>query len=310
MNPTLFENIPIVHVIETYPQLINYDTQMYDYLCDQNHVCNFDLNLTYPQTSGEAPVHAHQEGNPRPPAAAVSVYAHHARSDGEDFLQEPHERWLAFLEEEQRRSPEERELQRREWTRDTFSAAEAVIVDANSTSALSSKSSTKSVNSTTETSKLIAKATSTAAVNRFPGVPPLNKSLGGEINAFYGCDLLDAAVIYALNFIYPWNQLGLKFDFLDIPYTVNPHLGQPPPAPLDEPSQVLNVLLSPDNTTRAALRAPRNKIWRVTTTTYSWGNAPVGTDPSPPSTFFMDETQPKRTSASFGYSGNPLDVFR
>jgi carboxypeptidase D len=75
MNPTLFENIPIVRVIETYPQLINYDTQMYDYLCDQNHVCNFDLNLTYPQTSGEAPVHAHQEGNPRPPAAAVSVYA-------------------------------------------------------------------------------------------------------------------------------------------------------------------------------------------------------------------------------------------
>jgi hypothetical protein len=63
------------------------------------------------------------------------------------------------------------------------------------------------VNSTTETSKLIAKATSTAAVNRFPGVPPalLNKSLRDEINTFYGCDLLDAAMIYALNFTYPWS---------------------------------------------------------------------------------------------------------
>jgi hypothetical protein len=120
-------------------------------------------------------------------------------------LQELHERWLAFPEEERRHSPEQRELQRREWTRDTFSAAEAVIVDANSTSALSSRSSTKSVKSTTGTSKLIAKATSSAAVNKFTSVPPLNKSLRGEINTFYGCDLLDAAMIYALNFTYPWS---------------------------------------------------------------------------------------------------------
>jgi carboxypeptidase D len=203
-KPNLFESIPIVRVIETYPQLINYDTQMYDYLRDQNHVCNFDLNLTYPQTGGKLPYTPIKQGilDHRLPQSQST--RRHARSDGEDFLQEPHERWLAFLEE-QRRSPEERELQRREWTRDTFSAAEAVIVDANSTSALSSKSSTKSVNSTTETSKLIAKATSTAAVNKFPGVPPFNKSLRSEINAFYGCDLLDAAMIYALNFTYPWS---------------------------------------------------------------------------------------------------------
>ncbi|KAJ7697750.1 hypothetical protein B0H14DRAFT_3174388 [Mycena olivaceomarginata] len=232
-------------------------------------MCNFDLNLTYPQTGGKLPYTPIKKRilDHRLPQSQST--RRRARSDGEDFLQELHERWLAFPEEERRRSPEERELQRREWTRDMFSAAEAVIVDANSTSALSSKSSTKSVKSTTETRKIIAKATSPAVVNKFLGVPPLNKSLRGEINAFYGCDLLDTAMIYALNFTYPWRQS--------------------PPAPLDEPQH-----------------HPCNKIWPVTTTTYSWGNAPVRTDPSPPiqnlrsSTFFMDELAANATKENVG----------
>ncbi|KAJ7876894.1 alpha/beta-hydrolase [Mycena olivaceomarginata] len=235
----LFENIPIVRVIETYPQLINYDTQMYDYLREQNHVCNFDLNLTYPQTGGKLPYTRIKKG----------ILDHLADANS--------------------------------------------TVASSSTSIKSAKSTTKT---STKTSKTTAKATSTAAVNKFPGVPPLDLSLRGEMNAFYGCDLRDTAMIYALNFTYPWNQLGLKFDFLDIPYTVNPISDNL------HPHHWMN-----HNTTRAALHAPRNKIWRVTTTTYPWGNAPVGTDPSPPSTFFMDELAANATKENVGivwYSGN------
>jgi carboxypeptidase D len=50
-----FEQIPISRVIETYPQLIGYNTDFYDYVREQTHLCNLDLNLTYPQTGGNFP---------------------------------------------------------------------------------------------------------------------------------------------------------------------------------------------------------------------------------------------------------------
>ncbi|KAJ6524154.1 Alpha/Beta hydrolase protein [Mycena capillaripes] len=244
----LFENIPILRVIETYPQLINYDTAMYDYLREQTHICKFDLNLTYPQTGGKLPYTRIKKGLldhrlPQPTRRRrVGADAGVAVREEDDFMQELHERWRAMPEAHRRRAPEERELARRAWMRETFGE--------------------------------------------------------GAMNPFWGCDLRDTAMVYALNFTYPWSayQLGLKFDFLDIPYTVNP---------ISEnlhPHHWMN-----HNTTRAALHAPRNKIWRVTTTTYAWGNVEVGTDPSPPSTFFMDELAANATKEGVGivwYSGN------
>ncbi|TCD69154.1 hypothetical protein EIP91_008631 [Steccherinum ochraceum] len=47
----VFEELPTIQVIETYPQLIGYDPQVYDYFKGQAHLCGYDLNLTYPQTS-------------------------------------------------------------------------------------------------------------------------------------------------------------------------------------------------------------------------------------------------------------------
>ncbi|GJE98044.1 serine carboxypeptidase-like protein [Phanerochaete sordida] len=44
-----FELLPTLTVIETYPQLIGYDPQVYEYFKEQSHLCGFDLNLTYPQ---------------------------------------------------------------------------------------------------------------------------------------------------------------------------------------------------------------------------------------------------------------------
>ncbi|TFK91411.1 alpha/beta-hydrolase [Polyporus arcularius HHB13444] len=43
------EHLPVVNVIETYPALIGYDHDVFNYFREQTHLCGFDLNLTYPQ---------------------------------------------------------------------------------------------------------------------------------------------------------------------------------------------------------------------------------------------------------------------
>ncbi|KAI0349726.1 alpha/beta-hydrolase [Trametes cingulata] len=43
------EHVPVVNVIETYPALIGYDQDVFNYFRQQSHLCGFDLNLTYPQ---------------------------------------------------------------------------------------------------------------------------------------------------------------------------------------------------------------------------------------------------------------------
>ncbi|KAJ8469599.1 hypothetical protein ONZ45_g16841 [Pleurotus djamor] len=45
----VFELLPALSVIETYPQIIGYDTEVYEYFKEQNHLCGYDVNLTYPQ---------------------------------------------------------------------------------------------------------------------------------------------------------------------------------------------------------------------------------------------------------------------
>lgn len=47
----VFEQLPTLSVLETYPQIINYDPDVFNYFKDQLHLCGYDLNLTYPSTS-------------------------------------------------------------------------------------------------------------------------------------------------------------------------------------------------------------------------------------------------------------------
>ncbi|TFK46525.1 alpha/beta-hydrolase [Heliocybe sulcata] len=48
-NSEVFELLPTVTIIETYPQIIGYDPEVYQYFKQQEHICGYDLNLTYPQ---------------------------------------------------------------------------------------------------------------------------------------------------------------------------------------------------------------------------------------------------------------------
>ncbi|KAF6761653.1 Alpha/Beta hydrolase protein [Ephemerocybe angulata] len=43
--------LPTLSVIETFPQLIGYDPEVYKYFKQQSHLCGYDLNMTYPQTA-------------------------------------------------------------------------------------------------------------------------------------------------------------------------------------------------------------------------------------------------------------------
>ncbi|KAF7313192.1 Alpha/beta-hydrolase [Mycena kentingensis (nom. inval.)] len=44
-----FLHVPTITTIETYPQLINYDPDVFHYFQTQMHLCGYDLNFTYPQ---------------------------------------------------------------------------------------------------------------------------------------------------------------------------------------------------------------------------------------------------------------------
>ncbi|KAH9913989.1 alpha/beta-hydrolase [Epithele typhae] len=51
----VFEEIPVLTIIETYPQLIAYNTEVFEYFREQEHLCGYDINLTYPQSGGLFP---------------------------------------------------------------------------------------------------------------------------------------------------------------------------------------------------------------------------------------------------------------
>ncbi|KAI0718592.1 alpha/beta-hydrolase [Cerioporus squamosus] len=48
-------HLPVLNTIETYPAIIGYDQDVFNYFREQHHLCGFDLNLTYPQTGGNFP---------------------------------------------------------------------------------------------------------------------------------------------------------------------------------------------------------------------------------------------------------------
>ncbi|KAJ7434538.1 alpha/beta-hydrolase [Mycena galericulata] len=48
-STAVFEELPTLTTIETYPALINFDPEVYTYFKTQEHLCGYDLNLTYPQ---------------------------------------------------------------------------------------------------------------------------------------------------------------------------------------------------------------------------------------------------------------------
>lgn len=51
----LHHHAPMTTVIQTYPQLLDYNFTALQFYEQQSHLCGYDLNLTYPQTGGHFP---------------------------------------------------------------------------------------------------------------------------------------------------------------------------------------------------------------------------------------------------------------
>jgi len=78
-NGVVFELVPTVTVLETFPQIIGYDIEVLKYFQKQNHLCGYDLNLTYPQ-HGKLPTLSFKGGS-----GATAILAASAFSDKRTF---------------------------------------------------------------------------------------------------------------------------------------------------------------------------------------------------------------------------------
>lgn len=156
-----------LRLIETYPQLIAYDTDVFDFFKQQyarplflsspstdphvltvrTHLCKLDLNLTYPQTGGHFPsIRPARGANPNLDSKSASA-------GSQDFVSAIHSRYIERSVMGATLSLERREQQRAAWKREA--------------------------------------ATGT----------------NDTINPWYGCFLYDEIVDFALNFTFPWSKM-------------------------------------------------------------------------------------------------------
>ncbi|OAX36451.1 alpha/beta-hydrolase [Rhizopogon vinicolor AM-OR11-026] len=205
-----YELLPVVSVLETYPQIIGYDTDVFEYFREQEKLCGYDLTLEYPQ-NGHFPTLNYASGViPSSGTSASGRYrARQGRSSKGLFLAEMEQKHNAHLAK---------------------------------------------------------RSTSLASHERVRAADAWKRDLAGRANGtidpWYGCDVYDEMVDYAINFTFPWslrNQSGRPFDVYNIPDALNPE------APMDA-----SVFLN-DPRTRTALHAPTSQDWQESID-YPFGN--------------------------------------
>ncbi|PSR71877.1 hypothetical protein PHLCEN_2v12221 [Hermanssonia centrifuga] len=140
-----YEVLSTLTVIETYPQLIGYDPDVYKYFREQSHLCGYDLNLTYPQR-GHFPTL-----NPQLPTFTNSDRAF-KKSIVKEALKVDAQFARSNLKARGLELGSERLEKRDQWKRE------------------------------------------------LTGRP------NGTIDPYYGCDLYDEMIDYALNFSLPWSE--------------------------------------------------------------------------------------------------------
>ncbi|KIJ59226.1 hypothetical protein HYDPIDRAFT_118758 [Hydnomerulius pinastri MD-312] len=236
-----FELLPVVSVLETYPQIIGYDTDVLEYFREQTALCGYDLTLEYPQ-SGHFPTLAFTSGNDPLSSGLDGKYKAHLTKQA--FMLEAQERFASKLtKRDGGLSKRERIRARDAWKRD------------------------------------------------------LSGRANGTIDSWYGCDLYDEMLDYAINFTFPWSlsqSSGGMFDIYNIPDALNPE------APMDG-----SVFLN-DPQTRAAIHAPTSLDW-VESIYYPFGNNYANGDPSVEPMAFLTDLATNATAHNMTiiiFSGN------
>ncbi|OSD04770.1 alpha/beta-hydrolase [Trametes coccinea BRFM310] len=180
--------LPTVSILETYPQLIGYDSEVFEWFREQEHLCGFDLNLTYPQ-DGHFP--NLQIANPTDPNRAGFV---------------------GLAERKTLRNTMTRLAVGKSYTNTGTHAVRAL--EARSDFERHSANADASVSPRTEGGSAVVKR-------------DLSLRTNGTIDSWYGCYLYDEMLEYALNYSYPWNIKGNSqtwegFDPYQIPDALDP----------------------------------------------------------------------------------------
>ncbi|KAF8590899.1 alpha/beta-hydrolase [Ramaria rubella] len=226
--PEVYRLTSVTTVLETYPQIINFDPDVFNYFREQAHLCGLDVNLTYPQEKLIPTIIL-----PVQPIFGVP-------SSSSNLQQELAKRAKTVSDlTSSKLSKRDRVRRRLQWKRD------------------------------------------------------LSGRANGTIDLWYGCDLFDEMVDYALNFTFPWVGHDTSgFDTFNIPDALDPE------APLDA-----SVFLN-DPRVRTAIHAPTSKNWSLFfNPTYPFGNSFTAGGPMD----FMSELATNSSANNVSwiiYSGN------
>ncbi|KAF8141830.1 Alpha/Beta hydrolase protein [Boletus edulis] len=237
-----FNLLPVVSVLETYPQIIGYDTDVLEYFREQTSLCGYDLTLQYPQPE-PLPTLTYVSGN-NPISSNGSSMKYRTRLTKQELMQEAQDRFAAKLSKRDALfSKHERIRARKAWKRSLANRA------------------------------------------------------NGTIDPWYGCDLYDEMLDYAVNFTFPWSlskSSGGMFDIYNVPDALNPE------APMDA-----SVFLN-DPHTRAAIHAPTSLNW-TESINYPFGNSYSNGDPKIRPMAFLSDLATNATAHDMKiivYSGN------
>ncbi|KAF8576822.1 alpha/beta-hydrolase [Ramaria rubella] len=120
-----FEDLPVVSIMETYPQLIDYDPDVYNYFKEQHHLCGYDLNLTYPQDGHFPPLRPNQINS------GSGIFEGVARSQPRTLSRKAFRSALALTSKSpsnlNKRELEVRAQRRADWKRDLTGRANGTI---------------------------------------------------------------------------------------------------------------------------------------------------------------------------------------
>ncbi|CDO69768.1 hypothetical protein BN946_scf184766.g13 [Trametes cinnabarina] len=191
----VYELVPTVNTIETYPQLVGYDPATFEYFREQEHLCGYDLNLTYPGC-GHFPTLKFIPGQG---VAAQS------------------------MDSASRLNPATR-ARRQQKLRNVVQLAKRASQGKRRDEALVQKRD-------------------------------LSGRANGTIDPWYGCDIYDEMIDYAVNFSLPWSIKHddiFGFDIYQVPDALDPEANMDASAFFNDPR------------TRAALHAPTSKNWQGT----------------------------------------------
>ncbi|KAI0675833.1 alpha/beta-hydrolase [Trametes maxima] len=233
----VFNVLPAVSIIETYPQLIGYDTAVFEAFRAQEHLCGFDLNFTYPQ-DGRFPTLSLDA--PIPGAGGGASLTAYNRFNS--------------------RVRQQHNSQLRELAKRTF-----------------------------------VEGLDAASARKRDSSPRVNATL----NPWYGCNLYNEVIDYAINFSMPWSDsfdVSNYFPVYQIPDGLDPEANMDPTFFLNDPK------------TRAALHAPTSKNW-TGSIFYPFLGDPTsqGNDPSVAPMAFLTELATNATAHNVSvilYSGN------